>query len=461
MTAEIIEKDDIHMDPETKYTRSGKVHIAYQVVGKEDGPDLVLVPGWVSNIEAFWEHPSMAHFLNRLAGFSRLILFDKRGTGLSDRVNDAELPTLEERMDDVRAVMDAVDSERAALFGYSEGGPMAILFAATYRSRTTGLICYGTYAKRQWAVDYPWAPTSEKRQEWFEMLEKNWGSVTDLNELAPSVAHDPVFRKWWSSFLRRSASPSAVLALGRMNTLIDIRDLLPTVRVPTLILHRDGDRDAQLEEGRYIASQIPGARFIQLEGNDHLPWIGDTDSIINPIQEFLTGNHPTPSFDRILTTVLFVDIVDSTGHLERIGDRHWQSMLETLNAAAQKKIDQYRGHIVKNTGDGFLAHFDGPGRATNCASALIRIARKWGIELRAGIHTGEIQLMASDVTGMAVHIASRVMAQASPGEIWTTSTVRDLVSGSGITFKDQGTFHLKGTTREWQLFQVEIQVPNP
>jgi len=403
----------------------------------------------------------MAHFLNRLAGFSRLILFDKRGTGLSDRVNDAELPTLEERMDDVRAVMDAVGSERAALFGYSEGGPMSILFAATYQSRTSGLICYGTYAKRQWAPDYPWAPTPEKRQEWFNMLEKDWGGVTDLNELAPSVANDPAFRNWWSSFLRRSASPSAVLALGRMNTQIDIREVLPTVRVPTLILHRDGDRDAQLAEGQYIAGRIPDARFILLEGNDHLPWIGDTESIIEPIQKFLTGNHPSPTVDRILTTVLFVDIVDSTGHLERLGDRKWKSLLETFNMAIRKEIDRYRGNFIKYTGDGFLAHFDGPARAVNCATVLILLARKWGIELRAGIHTGEIQLMASDVTGMAVHIASRVMAQAGPGEIWSTSTVRDLVSGSGITFEDQGTFKLKGTSREWQLFQAALSSRMP
>jgi pimeloyl-ACP methyl ester carboxylesterase len=449
------------MDPETKYTRSGNIHLAYQVVGKKNGPDLVLVPGWVSNIEAFWEHPSMAHFLKRLAGFSRLILFDKRGTGLSDRVNDSELPTLEQRMDDVRAVMDAVGSERATLFGYSEGGPMSILFAATYMPRTTGLICYGTYAKRQWSPDYPWAPTPEKRQEWLDMLEKDWGSATDLSELAPSVANDLSFRKWWSSFLRRSASPSAVLALGRMNTLIDIRSVLPVVKVPTLILHRKGDRDARFEEGQYIASQIPGSRFIQLEGDDHLPWIGDTDSIVDSIQEFLTGDLPAPTIDRILKTILFMDIVDSTGHISRLGDIRWQSVLETFNAAAIKETNRFQGNLIKNTGDGLLSIFDGPARATYCAVALIDMARGWGIELRAGLHTGEIQLMGSDVTGMAVHVGSRVMTQAGPGEIWTTSTVRDLVSGSGISFEEKGTFNLKGTSREWQLFRVEILIRNP
>ncbi|MBR9999378.1 MAG: adenylate/guanylate cyclase domain-containing protein [Cyclobacteriaceae bacterium] len=443
------------MEQKTQYAKSGKVHIAYQVVGSTDRPDLVLVPGWVSNIEAFWDYPSMARFLNRLSGFSRLILFDKRGTGLSDRVNDAELPTLEERMDDVRAVMDAAGSDRAALFGYSEGGPMSILFAATYQARTTSLICYGTYAKRQWAADYPWAPTEEKRNAWLKMLETEWGSVTDLSSMAPSVADDPGFRAWWSSFLRRSISPSAVLALGRMNTLIDVRDVLPAVRVPTLIIHRSGDQDAQLAEGKYIAERIPGAQFIQLDGDDHLPWIGDIDSILNPIQLLITGNPPAPSMDRVLMTVLLVDIVDSTSHAARLGDHQWLSLLEIFHTAARKEIERLRGNFIKSTGDGVLATFDGPARATWCACALRDAARGLKIELRAGLHTGEIQLIQSDVGGIAVHVASRVMAEAGPGEVWTTSTVRDLVSGSGIIFRELGTYSLKGTSREWQLYRVE------
>jgi class 3 adenylate cyclase len=448
------------MKPETHYTKSGNVHIAYQVIGTRGMPDLVLVPGWVSNLDAFWEHPSMAKFLNRLAGFSRLIIFDKRGTGLSDRVNDSELPTLEQRMDDVRAVMDAAGSERATLFGYSEGGPMSILFAATYQARTTALICYGTYAKRQWAPDYPWAPTAEKRNEWLQMLEKEWGSVTDLKDLSPTAEKDPEFRAWWSSFLRRSASPSAVLALGRMNTFIDVRDVLPAVRVPTLILHRTGDRDANIEEGRYIAGRIPEARFIQLEGEDHLPWIGDIDAILDPIQEMITGKQPVPSMNRILMTVLFVDIAGSTDLAARLGDNQWISLLESFYDVARLEVSRYRGKLIKSTGDGILAIFDGPARATQCASMLRDVSAKMEIQIRAGLHTGEIELTGSDIGGIAVHIASRVMAEAAPGEIYTTSTVRDLVSGSGIRFHELGTRKLRGVTRDWALFRVDSPALN-
>jgi pimeloyl-ACP methyl ester carboxylesterase len=430
------------------------MHIAYQVVG--EGPfDLVLVPGWVSNIEAFWEDPPMARFLGRLAGFSRLILFDKRGTGLSDRVSDRELPTLEQRIDDVRAVLDAVGSERAAVFGYSEGGPMSILFAATHPARTIALACYGTYAKRLWSEDYPWAPTAEARERWLAMLESEWGGVTDLEELAPSRAREPAFREWWASYLRRSASPSAAVALGRMNTHIDVRDVLPTVRVPTLVLHRTGDRDARVEEGRFIASRIPGARFVELPGDDHLPWSGDVDAVVDALQEFLTGERATAPEHRILATLLFVDVVRSTEHVASAGDRAWAERLEALYAAARLEIDRKRGELVKTLGDGVLALFDGPARAARCALALCESVRDLGVEIRAGVHTGEVERTGSDVSGVAVHVAARVMERAGPGEVWASSTVRDLVSGSGIAFADRGSFRFEGLPREWHVWRVE------
>jgi len=437
-----------------RYARSGDVHIAYQVVG--EGPlDLIVVPGWVSNIEASWEYPPFAHFLDRLSSFSRLILFDKRGTGLSDRVSDQQLPTLEQRMDDVRAVMDAAGSASAALFGYSEGGPMSILFAATHPDRTTALVCYGTYAKREWSEEYPWAPKPEARARWLDMLEAEWGGVTDLEELAPGHAKDPVFRSWWASYLRRSASPNAAVALGRMNTAIDIRDILPSVRVPTLVLHRTGDRDANVAEGEFIARMIPGARFRELPGDDHIPWIGDVDGLVDAIQEFLTGHRSTPSLDRVLATVLFVDVVDSTKQVSELGDTAWRQRLHRIHAIARSEISRFHGSLVKTMGDGFLATFDGPARATRCAWAVRDALHVLGIESRAGVHTGEIERSDADVAGIAVHIAARVMEAAGAGEVWASSTVRDLASGSGLSFLDRGAHRMKGVSREWQLFQVE------
>ncbi len=437
-----------------RYARSGDVHIAYQVVG--DGPlDLVLVPGWVSNLEAFWDSPPLARFLERLAAFSRLILFDKRGTGLSDRVADRELPTLEQRMDDVRAVMDAVASDRSAVFGYSEGGPLSILFAATHPERTTALACYGTYACRRRAPDYPWAPTTEQRESWLRRLETEWGGAADLEDLAPSRAHEPEFRAWWASFLRRSASPSAAVALGRMNSEIDVRDVLPTVRVPTLILHRTGDRDANVEEGRFIARRIPGARFLELPGDDHLPWIGDADAVVDALQEFLTGGRAAPPSDRILATIVFMDVVDSTGHATRLGDRGWRERLEAVHGVARREVARFRGDLVKTLGDGFLATFDGPARATRGACAVRDAVRALGLASRLGVHTGEIERSGTDLAGIALHVAARIMERAGPDEVWASSTVRDLVAGSGLRFDDQGAFRLRGTDREWQLFRVE------
>ncbi len=439
------------MQPETKYARSGDVNIAYQVVGS-GALDLVYVMGWVTNLDHFWEEPSYARFLNRLASFSRLILFDKRGTGLSDRVQESQLPTLEQRMDDVRAVMDAVGSERAALFGVSEGGPMSALFTATYPERTVALVMYGSYAKRIWAPDYPWAPTPEERQKFYDVIAQGWGGVVDLATLAPTAAYDERFKQWWAAYLRRSASPGAALALARMNTQADIRHVLPAIRVPTLIIHRTGDLDHNVGGSRYMAQQIRGAKYIELSGVDHLPWVGDQDSILDEVEEFLTGVRRGPEPDRVLATVLFTDIVGSTEQATAVGDRRWRDLLEGYHAIVRKEIDRFRGREIDTAGDGVFAAFDGPARAIRCACAVHDAVRHLGIQIRAGLHTGEVEIMGDNVGGIAVHIGARVASQAGAGEVLVSSTVKDLVAGSGIEFEDRGIQSLKGVPGEWRLF---------
>jgi pimeloyl-ACP methyl ester carboxylesterase len=444
------------MQPETRYAKSGDVNIAYQVVG--EGPlDLVLVQGWISHLEYGWEDPAIAHLLRRLASFSRLILFDKRGTGLSDRVSVTELPTLEERMDDVRAVMDAVGSERAALMGISEGGPMSALFAATYPERTSALVLYGSYAK--WIRDesYPWAPPRESHERAFKGLERNWGQGFGLEFIAPSVANDERVRQWWGTYQRRAASPGAAVALYRMNIEIDIRHILPTIRVPTLVLHRSGDRLLAAGGARYMADRIDGARYVELPGDDHAPWWGDSDAVLDQVQKFLTGVRPAPEPDRMLATVLFTDIVGSTQRASELGDRRWLELLDSYYALARRELERFRGREVKRTGDGFLATFDGPARGIRCASAVSESAGQLGLEIRAGLHTGECEIMGEDVGGIAVHIGARVAAEAAPGEVLVSSTVKDLVAGSGLQFEDRGSHHLKGVPDEWRLFAVMPQ----
>lgn len=443
------------MTPETHYALSGNVHIAYQVVG--DGPiDLVQVPGWVSNVELIWEDPSYARFLRRLASFSRLILFDKRGTGLSDRVATDALPTLEERMDDVRAVLDAVGSQRAALFGWSEGGPLVALFAATYPERTAALITFGIFVKRIWSPDYPWAPTPEAREAWLTQVEQSWGrEATDIEVMAPSAAGNEAFRRWLAAYFRQSASPGAAVALGRMNTQVDIRAVLPSIRVPTLVLHHVDDQDANIEEARYIAARIPGARLVELPGADHLPFVGNQDAILSEIEEFLTGARPVEEPDRMLATVLFTDIVGSTAQAATMGDRRWRDLLDSHDGVVRRELARYRGREVKRTGDGFLATFDGPARAIRCGLAASRAVRSLGIAVRAGLHTGEIETRGEDVGGIAVNLAARVMAAAGPGEVFVSSTVKDLVAGSGIQFQDRGERTLKGVPGVWRLYAVD------
>ena len=439
--------------PKTRYAKSGGINIAYQVTG--EGPlDLVYVPGWLSNVEMMWENPTLARFLHRLASFSRLFVFDKRGTGLSDRV--AEFPTLEQRMDDVRAVMDAIGSARAALFGHSEGGSMCILFAATYPERTVALITYGAFAKRFRSDDYPWAPTLEDRLRGAEELERNWGSpkIADLAYYAPSIADDAGLQDWIDTYYRRSASPKAAADLLRMNTYTDVREVLPSVRVPTLVLHGVGDRDVQAAEGQYIASRIPGARYVELPSGDHLFWASHEDEILAEIQGFLTGVRPPPEYERILATALFTDIVQGTKRAAAVGDRRWRDLLESHHALVRAQLARHRGVEQDTAGDGFYAIFDGPARAVRCALAIRDDVRRLGLEIRAGVHTGECEVVAGKLGGIAVIIGSRVKDLAGAGEVLATSTVRDLVSGSGLTFRERGAQALKGVPGEWRLFSV-------
>ena len=440
------------MQPETKYAKSGDVSIAYQVVG--DGAlDLVYIPEAWTPVEWQWEEPAYARFLGRLAAFSRLILFDKRGTGLSDRVPAA---TLEERMDDVRAVMDAAGSKRAALCGICEGGPMALLFAATYPERTAALVLYGTYARFSWDSDYPWGFTTEALAGFRKAVEESWGTGLSLSVFAPSVADDARFREGWGRCERRGASPGSVCALMRMDAEIDVRDILPTVRIPTLVMHRTGDRLTPVGGARYTAARIPGARFVELPGDDHL-FVGDQDAILDEVEEFLTGVRPSPEPDRVLATVLFTDIVGSTERAVEIGDRRWRELLESYHALVRGELVRFRGREIDTAGDGVFATFDGPARAIRCACAIRDAVKSLGISIRAGLHTGECEVTGSKVRGIAVHIGARVAAHAAPGEVVVSSTVKDLVAGSGLRFADRGVHVLKGVPGKRRLFTAHAQ----
>jgi class 3 adenylate cyclase len=440
--------------PTTRYKRSGDYNIAYQVVG--DGEfDTLYIPGYVSNVELAWEEPLLARFLERLASFSRLILFDKRGTGLSDRVPNDELPTLEERMQDLVAVLDAAESSRAAVLGHSEGGNLAVLYAATHPEQTIALVTLGIFASRIQSDDYPWAPTVEERDRYIANVEQNWGSDADVDRLAPSAAHDQAFASRLATYFRRSASPGAAAALLRMNTQIDIRNILETVPVPALVIHHTGDRDAHVDEGRWIASRIPDARFVELPGADHLPWVGDQDRLLDEVEEFLTGQRPAPRTDRVLASVLVTDIVASTERAVALGDRKWRDLLQRHRATVRRQLDRFEGREIDTAGDGFLVTFDGPGRAIRAAAAIIETARPLGIEVRCGVHTGECELMDGGIGGVAVHIAARVAGLAGPGEILVTRTVTDLVAGSGIAFANRGERALKGIPEARALFAVE------
>jgi pimeloyl-ACP methyl ester carboxylesterase len=432
-----------------RYADSDGTRIAYEVIG--DGPrDLVLVHGWVTNLELLWDYPPAARAMERLGSFARVVHFDKRGTGLSDRVPTDELPTLEQRMDDVRAVMHAMGSSRAVLVGHSEGAPMCALFAATFPDRAEQLVMYGGYAARSWSPDYPWAPQPDDREAYIERLQREWGGVVDIDTLAPSRAHDPALRDWWARYLRSSASPSAVAALTRMNTQVDVRAILPTVTVPTLIIHRRDDRDADVGGARHMARLIPHARYVELAGADHMIW-ADPDPIIDAIEEFVTGTAPGMAADRVLTTIMFTDIVASTREAARVGDRAWHLALDRHDAMVQRHLERHRGRRINTTGDGIVATFDGPARAVRCALAISGSVGDLGLQVRCGVHTGEVALRGPDIGGLAVHIAARVMGCAGPGEVVVTRTVTDLVAGSSLAFADLGARELRGVPGTWQL----------
>ena len=444
------------MRPTTRYAKSGDYSIAYQVVG-DAALDLVVVPGFVSHVEHAWENTSFAHFLERLASFSRLILFDKRGTGLSDRVPLRQLPDLDERMDDVRAVMEAVGSERAALLGVSEGGPMSILFATTHPDRVSSLILYGTYARRRRDVDYPWAPTLEDHRIFIDRTHQDWGGPTGAEVWAPTLADDENFRRWWAQFLRLGASPAAARGVLEMTLQIDVRELLPAIRVPTLVLHRTGDRRIEVGGSRYLAGRIPGAKLVELPGSDHLIWAGDSDAVVDEIEEFLTGSRHLAEPTRVLATVLFTDVVDSTRRAARIGDTRWRALVDDHDRLVRAEIARFRGERVERRGDGFLATFDGPARAIRCASAIVERVHELGVQVRAGLHTGEIELIGEGVAGIAVHIGARVASLAGPDEVLVSSTVKDLVAGSTLSFSERGTYDLKGVPGSWRIYRVERQ----
>ena len=443
------------MPPSTQYARSGDVSIAYQVTG--DGPiDVVVVLGFATHLELQWELPGFARFFERLGSFARLIIFDKRGTGLSDPV--AEVPTLEQRIDDVRAVMDAAGSERAALFGVSEGGPMSVLFAATHPERVNALILHGAMGRTTEAPDYPWAsPADALREAAAEFIAPYWGrdpeGMVDL--FAPSSAGDPRALELTARLERSAASPAMVQQIFEMFLDIDVRAILPTISVPTLVVHRHGDRVVNRRAGEELASQIPGARYLELPGIDHLPWAGETDAELGEIEEFLTGSRSMPEPDRVLATVMFTDIVGSTEKASALGDARWREVLGAHHDAVRRELAKFRGQEVKTLGDGYLATFDGPARAIRCGRAIAEAAHSLGLQVRIGLHCGEVELLGDDVGGIAVHIAARVGALAGPGEVLVSSTVKDLVAGSGIGFTDRGPTRLKGLEDEWRLYAAD------
>ena len=438
--------------PQTRYVRSsGDARIAYQVAG--EGPlDLVFVSGFVSNVEGYWEDPAFAHVFERLSSFARGAMFDKRGQGFSDR--PPEPPTLEQTMDDIEAVMDAAGMERAAFFGVSEGGPATALFAASHPRRVRALVLYGTWARLLRSDDYPEGVPREAFESFAARVDAEWGGPVAADVFAPSVCDDPQFREHWARFLRRGTAPNGAADLLRMYRDADVRHALPAINAPTLVLHRTGDRLTPLAGGRRIAELIPGARFVELAGNDHLAII-DPDQIVDEVEEFLTGERHVHEPDRVLATVMFTDIVGSTERAAELGDSRWRELIARHDALVRRELERHRGRPIKTLGDGFLATFDGPARGVRCAQAIADGVRTLGIEIRAGLHTGELEAMGDDVGGMAVNIGARVSALAGAGEVLVSGTVRDLVVGSGIEFADRGTHPLKGVPGEWRLYAVD------
>jgi class 3 adenylate cyclase len=436
---------------EVRFARSGDVHIAYRVVG--EGPvDLVYAQGAMTHLDVYWELPAFRHYCERLAEFSRLVLFDKRGMGMSDRVPGAT--TLEERMDDVRAVMDAVGSERAAVMGESEGGPLAMLFAAAHPERTVAVILQGAEVRERRDVDWPWGEaTDEEFEESMATTPERWGKGLGIDWITPSVAGEEWARSWWGRMQTHAATPGSAEAFIRMAFDIDVRHVAPAINVPTLIVHTTGDKVCHVENARFLARTIPGARYVELPGEDHVPWFAP-DEILAEIREFLTGRREAATPDRVLATVLFTDLVGSTAQANELGDRRWRDRLEQHHAAVRHELARFEGRELDTAGDGFFAAFDGPARAIRCARAIVDAVRRLGLDVRAGLHTGEVEVLDGKVAGIAVNIGARVAGKAGPGELLVSGTVKDLVAGSGIQFDDRGSTALKGIPGEWRLFAV-------
>ena len=442
------------MRPETRYAKSGTVHVAYQVIG-HGTIDLLVLSGFYSHLEAQWEEPRYARFLERLASFTRLILLDQRGTGLSDRA--VRLPTLEQHIDDVMAVMEAVGIDRAAVLGIAQGGALAALLAAVHPERVNSLILYAAYARLMKDDEYPWGRDSRWYRRLIQDTESGWGTGAILERLAPGMASDGSFREWWARFERLIHSPGSALAYLRMQADVDIRQVLPAIRVPTLVLQRGDDVYRDPANSRYLAEHIDGATYVELPGRDHLIFLGDQEALVDEVEEFLTGVRRGPESSRLLATLLFTDVVASTEHAAALGDERWRKLLESHNAVLREQIGRYRGREVATAGDGFFAMFDGPARAVRCAMAARDGVRALGLDIRAGLHTGEVEVAGDDVSGIAVHVAARIAAEAPAGEVLVSTTVKDLVAGSGLRFDDRGLRSLKGVPGEWHLLAVATQ----
>ncbi len=441
-------------NPETRYARGPGGSVAFQTIG--DGPgDVVFIPWWATNLDVMWEEPSIAAFLRRLATFCRLILFDKRGTGVSDALPLASLPSLEQWSDDVRSVMEAAGSTRAALFGHSQGGQMAMLCAATYPASVSALVLADTCARQFDDDEKPTEFQIAEREISLSEVERGWGTAATLDFLAPSMCGDERFRQWYARYERLSLGPRMVRAVVASDFENDLGSVLPVLRVPTLVLHRSGNRFIEIARGRDLASRIAGARFVEIPGDDHLFHAGDSEAMLGEVEEFLTGVRSVPEIDRVLATVLFTDIVGSTRRAVALGDRAWRQLLDAHHEIARRELARFRGREIKFIGDGLLATFDGPARAIRCACAITEAVRRLGLEIRAGLHTGEIELVRDDIRGIAVHIGARVTGEAGAGEVLVSGMVKDLVAGSGIRFDDRGVRELKGVPGQWRLFAAD------
>jgi class 3 adenylate cyclase len=437
--------------PETSYAWNEGTALAYQIVGSS-GPDLLLIPGSVTHLEMLWEEPRVSRFLAKLAGFTRLILMDPRGLGLSDRLT--EIPTLDERVADLLSVLDAAGSERAALFGNADTGPPCIAAAVSHPERVGGLILCGTYAKASRSDDYPWGWTDEQFADFRQFVRDEWGTTERMENIAPSMVADQAFMRWCATLSRVGASPRAILLLGEMTSSVDVRPLLPEIAVPTLVMHRIGDRINEVDHGRYLAARIPEARWVELPGDDFLLWAGDIDTIADEVEEFLTGRRSGGEATRVVATVMFTDVVGSTERARALGDRAWADLLEAHNARVRDELRRFGGREIDTSGDGFLTWFDSPASAISCARAVLGSVREIRVNLRIGLHTGECDIVGDKLRGIAVHIGARVASNAGAGEILVSQTVKDVVAGSGIEFQERGSHELKGVPGEWRLYSV-------